>query len=132
MACSRSTCSPRSGRPTARSASPTSTPAYQLGWYADYLDADNYVGSFFNKDNFIANGYEDPTVIGLIAKEQTEPDAAARLQLLTQIQDEVAKQVPILPLLQGSLAIVTRTSVSGVPEELDSSYEFRWYELTKS
>ncbi|MFI5843028.1 ABC transporter substrate-binding protein [Catenuloplanes sp. NPDC051500] len=107
-------------------------PAYQLGWYADYLDADNYVGSFFNKGNFIANGYEDPTVIGLIAEEQTEPDAAARLQLLTRIQDEVAKQVPVLPLLQGSLAIVTRTSVQGVPEQLDSSYEFRWYTLSKS
>ncbi len=40
--------------------------------------------------------------------------------------------MPILPLLQGSLAIVTRTSVQGVPEELNSSYEFRWYTLSKS
>ncbi|MFC5007308.1 ABC transporter substrate-binding protein [Dactylosporangium cerinum] len=106
-------------------------PAYQLGWYADYLDADNYLGSFFAKDNWVNNGYQDPAVLALIKQEQTEVDPAKRTQILQQIQDTVAAAVPIVPLLQGSTAIVTRTGVDGVPKQLDSAYQFRWAELTK-
>ena len=38
-------------------------PAYQLGWFPDYSDADNYLTPFFSrKDNFLANHYDNPTV----------------------------------------------------------------------
>ncbi|MEV6930109.1 ABC transporter substrate-binding protein [Dactylosporangium sp. NPDC051485] len=106
-------------------------PAYQLGWYADYLDADNYLGSFFADGNWVNNGYDDPAVKTLIKQEQTETDAGRRTATLGQIQDTAAKAVPIVPLLQGSTAIVTRASVSGVPQPLDSAYQFRWAELAK-
>ncbi|WP_432994388.1 ABC transporter substrate-binding protein [Dactylosporangium sp. CA-233914] len=106
-------------------------PAYQLGWYADYLDADNYVGSFFAAGNWVNNGYDDPAVRELIKQEQTEADPARRTAVLKQIQDGVAKAVPIVPLLQGSTAIVTRATIDGVPPKLDSAYQFRWAELAK-
>nr|BFE59766.1 ABC transporter substrate-binding protein [Dactylosporangium thailandense] len=106
-------------------------PAYQLGWYADYLDADNYLGSFFADGNWVNNGYDDPAVKSLIKLEQTETDAAKRTATLGQIQDAVAKAVPIVPLLQGSTAIVTRAGVTGVPQRLDSAYQFRWAELAQ-
>ncbi|WP_282204158.1 ABC transporter substrate-binding protein [Kitasatospora fiedleri] len=107
-------------------------PLYQLGWYADYLDADNYVGSFFSHDSWVNSGYDDPAVQALIKQEETETDPAARTRQIEQVQDATAAQVPLLPLLQGSTAIVTRAGVQGVPERLNSAYRFRWAELSKS
>ncbi|MEU6372852.1 ABC transporter substrate-binding protein [Streptomyces sp. NPDC046909] len=106
-------------------------PLYQLGWYADYLDADNYLSPFYSANSWVANGYDDSAVRELITKEETETDAAKRTELLQQAQDKAAAQVPLLPLLQGSTAIVTRTDVSGVPDELTSAYTFRWAGLAK-
>ena len=37
-------------------------PLYQLGWFPDYSDADNYMSPFFQKDNFLKNHYNDPAV----------------------------------------------------------------------
>lgn len=106
-------------------------PLYQLGWYADYLDADNYLSPFYSANSWIANDYDDPAVRELIKKEETETDPAQRAGLLKEVQDKAAAAVPLLPLLQGSTAIVTRTEVSGVPAELNSAYTFRWAGLAK-
>ncbi|WP_019071711.1 ABC transporter substrate-binding protein [Streptomyces hokutonensis] len=106
-------------------------PLYQLGWYADYLDADNYLSPFYSANSWVANGYDDPAVRSLILKEETEIDPAKRTELLKEAQDKAAAQVPLLPLLQGSTAIVTRTDVSGVPDALTSAYTFRWAGLSK-
>ncbi|BAJ33215.1 MULTISPECIES: ABC transporter substrate-binding protein [Kitasatospora] len=106
-------------------------PVYQLGWYADYLDADNYVGSFFAHESWVNNGYDDPAVQALIKQEATETDPAARAKQIERIQDATAAQIPLLPLLQGSTAIVTRSEVKGVPERLTSAYRLRWAELDK-
>ncbi|CCK32152.1 ABC transporter, solute-binding protein [Streptomyces davaonensis JCM 4913] len=102
-------------------------PLYQLGWHADYLDADNYLSPFYAG----AGQYRDPAVRDLIAQEQTETDSAKRTALLKQVQDKAAASAPLIPLLQGSTPIVTRTSLSGVPAELDATYQFRWAELAK-
>lgn len=106
-------------------------PLYQLGWYADYLDADDYLASFYAANSWVNNGYSDPAVKALIQREETETDPAARTALIQQAQDKVAASVPLLPLLQGSTAIVTRAGVTGVPAKLDSAYQFRWAELGK-
>lgn len=106
-------------------------PLYQLGWYADYLDADNYLSSFYAENNWVNNGYTDPAVRALIKQEETETDAAKRTALIQQAQDATAAALPLLPLLQGSTAIVTRSGIEGVPAKLTSAYQFRWAELVK-
>ncbi|MHA6764906.1 ABC transporter substrate-binding protein [Streptacidiphilus sp. PAMC 29251] len=106
-------------------------PLYQLGWYADYLDADDYLASFYSHNSWVDNGYNDPAVQALIQQEETETDPAKRTALIEQVQDKVAAAVPLVPLLQGSTAIVTRSDVSGVPDKLTSAYTFRWAELSK-
>ncbi|MFC1413475.1 ABC transporter substrate-binding protein [Streptacidiphilus sp. N1-12] len=106
-------------------------PLYQLGWYADYLDADDYLASFYSHNSWVDNNYDDPAVQALIQQEETETDPAKRTALIEQVQDKVAAAVPLLPLLQGSTAIVTRSDVSGVPDKLTSAYQFRWAELSK-
>ena len=34
--------------------------AFQLGWFPDYVDAENYIVPFYQPDNFMANGYNEP------------------------------------------------------------------------
>ncbi len=34
-----------------------SYPVYQLGWFPDYSDPDNYLSPFFRDGNFVNNGY---------------------------------------------------------------------------
>lgn len=107
-------------------------PLYQLGWYADYLDADDYLASFYSANSWVNNGYADPAVTSLIHQEETATDPARRTALIGQVQQKVAAALPLLPLLQGSTAIVTRADVAGVPAKLDSSYQFRWAELSRT
>ena len=53
-------------------------PAYQLGWFPDYSDADNYLTPFFPKDNFLGNHYDNPEVDKLITEQGVETDPATR------------------------------------------------------
>ncbi|WP_029146084.1 ABC transporter substrate-binding protein [Microbacterium luticocti] len=104
-------------------------PMYQLGWFPDFSDADNYLSPFFTKDNFLSNHYDNKQVQDLIAKEQAETDAAARTDEIGQIQDLVAKDLSTLPLLQGTQVAVVGKDVQGTT--LDASFKFRYAPLHK-
>ncbi|MDR3107692.1 MAG: ABC transporter substrate-binding protein [Bifidobacteriaceae bacterium] len=106
-------------------------PAYQLGWYPDFPDADNYLTPFFDKDNFLANGYDSAAVQDLLASERTETDSAAREGLLIQIQEQVAADLSTIPLLQGSQIAVTSQDVTGVDTTMDASFQFRFATFVK-
>ena len=104
-------------------------PAYQLGWFPDYSDADNYLSPFFVTENFLANHYSVPEVDELIQKQRGTEDPAEREELFVQIQDTVAEEISTLPLLQGAQIAVSTTEVQGVT--LDSSFKFRLSPLSK-
>lgn len=106
-------------------------PMYQLGWFPDFSDSDNYLTPFFTANNFLKNHYSNTTVQDLISKEATNPDKASRAQQIGQIQDDVAKDLSTLPLLQGSQVAVAGTSVKGVDSTLDPSFKFRLGVLSK-
>ncbi|MEP6843072.1 MAG: ABC transporter substrate-binding protein [Pseudolysinimonas sp.] len=104
-------------------------PAYQLGWFPDFSDADNYLNPFFGADSFLVNHYTNQAVIDEITKEATEPDAAARKTEIEDIQAKVAADLSTLPLLQGSQVAVTGTDISGA--KLDGAFKFRFGSLVK-
>ncbi|BCT76806.1 peptide ABC transporter substrate-binding protein [Sinomonas cyclohexanicum] len=106
-------------------------PMYQLGWFPDFSDSDNYLTPFFTANNFLKNHYSNTTVQDLIAKEATNPDKASRTQQLGQIQEDVAKDLSTLPLLQGSQVAVSGKDVKGVDSTLDPSFKFRLGVLSK-
>ncbi|MFZ6993067.1 ABC transporter substrate-binding protein [Curtobacterium sp. RRHDQ66] len=106
-----------------------SYPEYQLGWFPDFSDADNYLSPFFTKDNFVQNHYDDPTIQDLIAKEQAESDPAKRADLIEQAQEREATQISTLPLLQGKSVAVASKDVKGL--KLDASFKFRYATLSK-
>jgi peptide/nickel transport system substrate-binding protein len=106
-------------------------PAYQLGWFPDYSDADNYLTPFFLTDNFLSNHYDNKQVNDLILQQASTPDPAARTALIEQIQDLVADDLSTVPYLQGAQVAVTGTDVSGAEDTLDPSFKFRYGALAK-
>jgi peptide/nickel transport system substrate-binding protein len=104
-------------------------PEYQLGWFPDYSDADDYLTPFFSANNFLSNHYSNAEVQGLLTKEVGDTDKADRTKVIEQIQTDVAKDLSTLPILQGSSVAVAGKDVSGV--NLDASYKFRYATLSK-
>ncbi len=107
-------------------------PAYQLGWFPDYSDADNYLSPFFQVENFLGNHYVNQDVNDMILEQAVTTDPAARTALIGQIQDAVAADLSTVPLLQGAQVAVTGATVSGVEDTLDASFKFRYGAISKS
>ncbi|POH58419.1 ABC transporter substrate-binding protein [Arthrobacter glacialis] len=106
-------------------------PLYQLGWFPDYSDADNYLSPLFGANNFLKNHYDNKDVQVMIEEQRTTTDAAARTKLIEDIQRAVAQDVPTLPLLQGAQVVVSGKGVKGVKDTLDASFKFRLGVLSK-
>ena len=53
-------------------------PAYQLGWFPDYSDADNYLTPFFLQGELPAEPLRQPEVNDLILSRRSTTDPAAR------------------------------------------------------
>lgn len=104
-------------------------PAYQLGWFPDYSDADNYLTPFFLKENFLGNHYDNPEVNDLILQQAVETDPDTRTADIEKIQELVAGDLSTVPLLQGAQVAVAGADVDGVV--LDSSFKFRFAPVTK-
>jgi len=108
-------------------------PAYQLGWFPDFSDADNYLTPFFDKGNFLGNHFENPEISALLASERTDPNPDTRAATIQKIQKEMAtKYLSSVPLLQGSQVAVARDGVKGVQDTLNASFQFRYAVLSKS
>ncbi|SFR78629.1 peptide/nickel transport system substrate-binding protein [Agromyces sp. CF514] len=106
-------------------------PAYQLGWFPDYSDADNYLTPFFLKENFLANHYDNPEVNDLILEQAVTADPAARAELIGEIQDKVAADLSTIPYMQGAQVAVVGADVEGTEDTLDASFKFRYAALSK-
>lgn len=119
-------------------------PAYQLGWFPDFPDADNYLSPFLVPGNFVGAHYCDKDaaagsrpcdtdkVLPLIATEQSK-SGDDRVKAIEDIQKATTDgTLPTLPLLQGKQIAVTGASVTGVDKTLDSSFLFRFWLISKS
>jgi peptide/nickel transport system substrate-binding protein len=106
-------------------------PAYQLGWFPDYSDADNYLTPFFLTENFLANHYDNPEVNDLILQQAVTADPAEREALIGEIQDKVAADLSTIPYMQGAQIAVVGADVEGAEETLDASFKFRYAALSK-
>ncbi|WP_444665118.1 ABC transporter substrate-binding protein [Cellulomonas sp. CW35] len=106
-------------------------PAYQLGWFPDYSDADNYLTPFFLTENFLANHYANQEVNDLILQQAVTTDPAERTSVIEKIQDEVAADLSTVPYLQGAQVAVVGKDVQGTQDTLDASFKFRYGALSK-
>lgn len=106
-------------------------PMYQLGWFPDYSDADNYMSPFFQENNFLKNHYMNAEVDKLIKDQAVETDATKRVKEIQDVQAKVAADLSTLPMLQGAQVVVSGKDVKGVDETLDASFKFRFNVLSK-
>lgn len=106
-------------------------PAYQLGWFPDYSDADNYLTPFFLTENFLGNHYANQQVNDLILQQATTADADERTGIIEQIQELVGADLSTVPYLQGAQVAVVGKDVSGAEDTLDASFKFRYAALSK-
>ena len=117
-------------------------PIYQLGWFPDFPDPDNYLTPFLVEDNFVHAHYCDPKVTerpcdkdGLSKDLTTEAttSGSGRDDALSNIQKKLATgQLPYLPLLEGQQVAAVRSNVSGVDQTLDPTFQFRFWLFSKS
>jgi peptide/nickel transport system substrate-binding protein len=117
-------------------------PIFQLGWFPDFVDADNYLFNFLSDQNFVHAHYCDQNVtnrpcdkdgvLSLLTTEETKP-GSDRTAALSQIQKVLATgEMPYLPLLSGKQVAAVRNNISGVQETLDPTYQFRFWLFSKS
>ncbi|NHC47251.1 ABC transporter substrate-binding protein [Motilibacter aurantiacus] len=107
-------------------------PLYQLGWFPDFPDPDNYSAPFLDgKGGYFNNGYENPRLTELIAQEQGSTDDAEREAAFAEIQEITAEDVPVLPVWQGKQIAAVRDGVTGVQDTFDPSFTFRFWLVSK-
>ncbi|MFD6309202.1 ABC transporter substrate-binding protein, partial [Streptomyces sp. NPDC060223] len=103
---------------------------FGMGWFPDFPDADSFLAPFLDKDNFLKSPYSNSTIINtLIPESRREADRLTASKSLTEIQDIVADDVPVLPLWQGKQYIAARDDITGAEWALNSSSTLQLWEL---
>ncbi|QNE75231.1 ABC transporter substrate-binding protein [Streptomyces finlayi] len=105
---------------------------YVKGWVPDYPDPDNFTQPFFGKDNVLQNGYVNDDITGRILPATAAlAERAATERVFDELQQDVAEDLPILPLWQGKQYAAAYENVSGLQWTLDASTVFRFWEISK-
>ena len=116
-------------------------PAYLLDWVPDILDPDNYIKPFLECEE--AEGdrckkgssqdqgsfYNNPLMNELIAKQRKERDVTKRSQILQQIQEILAQDVPFIPLWQNKEYAFARKGVVGV--KIEPNQQLPYWNISK-
>ncbi|WP_309063235.1 ABC transporter substrate-binding protein [Streptomyces sp.] len=103
---------------------------YGMGWFPDFPDADNFLAPFLDADNFLGSPYANDEIRGeLIPQSRRQADRLSASGSLTDIQDIVARDVPVLPLWQGKQYIAARDDITGTAYALNSSSTLQLWEL---
>jgi len=105
--------------------------AFQLGWFPDYPDADDYTVSFYQPKSFYNNGYANKTMNKLIANERAAGTNKTRYAALGAMQNLAAKTLPTIPYWQGNMIAVGRSNVKGIDSTLDATYYMRFWLVSK-
>jgi peptide/nickel transport system substrate-binding protein len=107
--------------------------AFQLGWYPDYVDPENYLLPFYHsKSNFTDNSYKNTKMDSLLNKEQGTKSLKKRLAIVKSAEALAAKDAPIVPYWQGKMIAVSRNNVKGIDKTLDPTFIMRFWLISKS
>jgi peptide/nickel transport system substrate-binding protein len=106
-------------------------PLYGLGWFPDYVDGDNFLAPFVRDGGFMQNGYKDATVDQLLDRQLASTKQTERAGIFGQLQDVVARDVPVLPLWEAKQIAAVRTGVEGVQKTFDPALQMRFWLISK-
>jgi peptide/nickel transport system substrate-binding protein len=106
-------------------------PQYQLGFFPDYPDPDDYASNLWGSQSFLNDHYSNSRVDKLLAQERATSDAATREKAFAQIQKIAAADAPTIPVWQGGQVAAVRDNIHGVEETFDPAFLFRFWPITK-
>ncbi|WP_370414502.1 ABC transporter substrate-binding protein [Streptomyces fradiae] len=104
--------------------------AYPIGWFPDFADSDNFTAPLVGTGNALHNGYSRAKVDSLIAATQQYSDRGRAAGDFKAIQDEVAKDVPLVPLWQKKDYVLSTEEVAGSQYLSDGTGIWRLWELS--
>jgi peptide/nickel transport system substrate-binding protein len=107
-------------------------PQFQLGWFPDYPDPDDYVGNFLSKTSFLNIHFDNAEVNKQLAIEKASTDDATRQAAFEKIQEISAEEAPNIPIWEGDQVGAAVDGVEGLEDTFDPSFIFRWWLITKS
>ena len=107
-------------------------PVFQLGWFPDFPDADNYTSPFFFEGGYYNSHYSNDRINELITSARASTDDAEREKMYAEIQQIAAEEVPTIPVWQGKQVSAVVDGVTGVEDTFDPSFSFRMWMISKS
>jgi peptide/nickel transport system substrate-binding protein len=112
-------------------------PTFLLDWYADYLDADNYIQPFVDCANgsvetgctegasqYQGSFYYSDRINQLIDQQRQEQDPNARQAIFADIQKIIAEEVPFIPLWQDKTYIFAHNGIENVRLQITQQLPF--------
>ncbi|MFI5754325.1 ABC transporter substrate-binding protein [Streptomyces sp. NPDC051569] len=103
--------------------------AYTVGWVPDFPDPDSFVAPVVGRDNAFHNGYDSSQVNQLIEASQQFSDRGRATDDFKALQVAVAQDVPILPLWQKKVYVLSAESIAGSQYLSDGAGLWRFWEL---
>lgn len=103
--------------------------AFAIGWVADFPDPDTFSAALVGTGGSMHNGYSSKTVDALIRDSQRYEDRAQTERDFREIQADIARDVPLIPLWQGKEYVVTSEAVGGGQYLTDGTGVFRLWSL---
>ena len=103
-----------------------------FGWYPDYIDPDDYTYPFLHTsaNKWTGSEYSNPAMDKLLDEAEVVASQTQRASLYKQIQEMLANDSPIIPLLQGKLLLVTWNNVAGI--EISPTMLMSYYTIYKT
>ncbi|MET7696170.1 ABC transporter substrate-binding protein [Streptomyces sp. NPDC005485] len=103
--------------------------AYAAGWVADFPDPDTFSAALVGTGGSMKNGYSSKDVDRLILDSQQYSDRSRTTADFRQMQDIVARDVPLIPLWQGKEYVLSSEDVGGGQYLSDGTGVFRLWRL---
>jgi peptide/nickel transport system substrate-binding protein len=115
---------------TNRAPSVQKMPMFLLGWYPDYLDTDDYTSPFLSKSGAASTGsfYNNTQVDDWIREAGSTTDLAIRQDRYQKVQNQLAEDVPYIPLFTTGAQVVYNKTVQNVQLHPVS---FKWFVVNK-
>jgi peptide/nickel transport system substrate-binding protein len=100
---------------------------YIQTWYPDYLDPDDYISPFLltGGNSWSGNFYSNATVDKMIDLAVTKIDQGDRTSIYNAIQEQLLRDVPVVPVFEGKTIMVTTTKVQGVTLDATSIFQYK-------
>ncbi len=104
--------------------------AYTVGWLPDFPDSDSFTAPLVGTANTLHNGFSSKLIDSLIASTQRFSDRSRATEDFKAIQNEVADDVPLVPLWQKKDYVLSTETVAGSQYLTDGTGIWRLWDLS--